>query len=194
MPTNATQISIFSVGRTPVPGRQLAFSTGGMRGTLCEGRSSITRCAIPPASACVHRLPGKRTISAASLCVAQSLGSSDSSAASFQGSRFSRASADRTLSGISFLSTPIDAWRKSSSSGLKMEVEAAGVTMTTNGADVWRGAGGRSPCFVRQAAKLVSATAPAVQKAAQTPARRPGHSSWGNSTPPAVADLVQPAT
>jgi len=73
-------------------------------------------------------------ISAANLCVAESLGSSDSSVASFQGSRPSRASAERTLSGISFLSMPIGAWRKSSSSGLNNKVEEAGVTMATNGA------------------------------------------------------------
>jgi hypothetical protein len=73
-------------------------------------------------------------ISAANLSVAESLGSSDNSVASFQGSGPSRASAERTLSGISFISMPIGAWRKSSSSGLKKKVEEAGVTMATNGA------------------------------------------------------------
>ena len=117
----------------------LAFSINGTEGRAREGSSAIKRCAIPPASACVHRPPGNRTISAASLCAAQSLGSSDSSTASFQGSRSSRASADRTLSGISFLSMPIDPWRKSSSSGLKKEIEVAGVTVTTIGAMSIRG-------------------------------------------------------
>jgi hypothetical protein len=139
MPTNAAQISIFAAGETAFPARPLAFSINGTEGRPHEGRSAIKRCAIPPASACVHRPSGNRTISAASLCVAQSLGSSDSSAASFHGSRSSLASADRTLSGISFLSMPIDPWRKSSSSGLKKEIEVAGVTVTTIGAISIRG-------------------------------------------------------
>ena len=134
MPTNAAQISIFAGGETAFPAMPLALSINGTEGRPREGSSAIKRCAIPPASACVHRPPGNRTISAASLCAAESLGSSDSSTASFQGSRSSRASADRTLSGISFLSMPIDPWRKSSSSGLKKEIEVAGITVTTTGA------------------------------------------------------------
>ena len=75
-----------------------------------RGKSSIKRPAIALESACVvHCPPGNRAIKEASLRVAVSFGSSESSAASPQGSTFSRASADRTLSSISFLSVPTGA-------------------------------------------------------------------------------------
>jgi hypothetical protein len=96
------------------------------------GKSSIKRSAFAPKSISAHRPPGNRAINVANLCVAGSFGNADNSAASFQGSRSSRASAERTLSGISFLSAPIGAYRKLLNSGLKKETEAAGVTMSTN--------------------------------------------------------------
>jgi len=110
MPTNAAQISIFATGNPVVIlGMAWTFSVNGTLGRLRVGRSAIKRPAIPLESAGVHRPPGSRTISVANRSVAASLGSSDNSAASFQGWRFNRASAERTLSGISSLSMPIGA-------------------------------------------------------------------------------------
>jgi hypothetical protein len=75
------------------------------------------RSALALGSACAKRPPGSRANNAANLCAAASLDNSVSSAATSQGSTSSRARAERTLTGILFLSAPISAYRKSSNSG-----------------------------------------------------------------------------
>jgi hypothetical protein len=127
--TSAAQISIFVAAESFIARRPWAFSANGVWGLLRRGKSSIRRSEIARESAFVHRSPGNCKINAANLCAAVNLGSSDSSAASFQGSMSSRASAERTLRGISFLSAAMGAYRKSSNSGLKKETELAGVIM-----------------------------------------------------------------
>ena len=132
MTTNAAQNRTFAATGPVIPPTPRAFAANGTRGLKRRGNSSIKRVAIAPTSACVHLPQGNRAINEANLCVAFSFGSSDNSAASSQGSTSNRASAERTLSGISFRSVPIGAWRKSSNSGLKKDTEAAEFTMTTN--------------------------------------------------------------
>ena len=129
---SAAQMSIFVTAPPVIPRRPWPFEANGMLEKPWRGKSSIKRDAIAPGSADAHRSPGNRAINAANLCVAVSFGSSDNLAASCHGSRFSRVSAERTLSGISSLSAPIGAYRKASNSDLKKETETAGVTMTTN--------------------------------------------------------------
>jgi hypothetical protein len=92
-----------------MPVKPRVFSANGTVELLRRGKSSIKRPAIAFMSACSHAPAGSRAIDLANLWVARFFGSSDNSAASFQGSRFSRASADRTLRGVSFLSAPIGA-------------------------------------------------------------------------------------
>jgi hypothetical protein len=106
---NATQNKIFAIVEWAIFGRpRTCWANGALEGLRC-GRSSIRRSAITAQSACAHRPLGNRAIKEVSLCVAVCFGSSDNSAASLQGSTFNRASAERTLSSISFLSTPIGA-------------------------------------------------------------------------------------
>ena len=101
---NAAQSRIFTSGESRRP---RTSSVNGTLDLLQYGKSSIRRSAIARQSACAHRPPGNRAINEANLCVAVFFGSSDSSAASSQGSTYSRASVERTLSGISFPSAPI---------------------------------------------------------------------------------------
>lgn len=129
---NRAQISIFAPMELGIHRGPRVFSDNGILELLQRGKSSIKRSAIALESACAHRPTGNSEINDANLCAAVSLGSSDNSAASSHGSTPSRAKAERTLSAISFLSTPIGAKRKSSNSGLKKETDVAGVTMTTN--------------------------------------------------------------
>jgi hypothetical protein len=103
------QIRIFATVELVMPGKPCAFPANGTAELLRRGKSSIKRPAIAFISASSHAPEGSRAIDVANLCVARFFGSSDNSAASFQGSRFSRANADRTLSGVSSLSTPIGA-------------------------------------------------------------------------------------
>ena len=125
---STAQIAIFV---TVIPRRPWPFEANETFERPWRGKSSIKRSAIAPESGGAHCPPGNCAINAANLCLAVPSGSSDNSAASFHGSRFSRVSAERTLSGISFLSAPIGAYRKSLNSDLKKETEMAGVTMTT---------------------------------------------------------------
>jgi hypothetical protein len=129
---NTAKISIFALMELVIQGGPRVITDNGALESPQRGKSSIKRSAISLESTCAHRPTGNRAINEANLCAAVSLGSSDSSAASSQGSTPSRASAERTLSAISFLSTPIGAKRKLSNSGLKKETDVAGVTMTTN--------------------------------------------------------------
>jgi hypothetical protein len=76
---------------------------------LRSGKSRTRRSAIAPQSASAHGPPGNRAINEANLCAALCFGISDNSAASAQGSMFNRASAERTLSAMLFLSAPIGA-------------------------------------------------------------------------------------
>ena len=106
---SAVQIRIVATVEPVMPQRPCAFPVNATLELLRRGKRSIKRPAIAFESACAHWPVGSRAIDVANLCVATSFGSSDNSAASFQGSSFSRASADRTLSGVSFLSAPIRA-------------------------------------------------------------------------------------
>ena len=132
---SAAQIRIFVTAAPDIPRKPWPLVANDTLERPWRGKSSIKRSAIGPESADAHRPPGNRAINAANLCLAVPFGSSDNSAASFHGSRFSRVSAERTLSGISFLSAPIGAYRKSFNSDLKKETEMAGVTVTTNHID-----------------------------------------------------------
>jgi hypothetical protein len=110
----------------------LAFPPDPVLGLERRGKSSINRSAVAVGSTCEDGLAGKRAINEANLRAAVSFGSSESSAASCQGSTLSLESADKTVRGISSLSAPTGAYRKSSNSGLKKVTEAAAVTGTTN--------------------------------------------------------------
>jgi hypothetical protein len=106
---SAAQISIIATGAPIISRRPRAFSAEGTLELAARGKSSIKRSAIARESAGTHRPAGNRAIKEANLCAAVLVGSSDNSTASCQGSTLSRDSAERTLSGISFLSSPIDA-------------------------------------------------------------------------------------
>jgi hypothetical protein len=79
-------------------------------------------------SRCADGPSGNAAINEAKLCVAVSPGNRANSAASRQGSISNRASAESTLSGVSFLSSPIGANRKSSNSDPRAENEAERVS------------------------------------------------------------------
>ena len=81
-----------------------------------RGKSATRRAAIVPESKSVDGLPGTDVINQASLSVAIFPDASVNLAASCQGSRSDRASVDRTVSGIPFLSSPTGANRKASNS------------------------------------------------------------------------------
>src|SRR5208282_482768 len=85
------------------------------------GRSAIKRAAIVPGSGCADGPSGSDAINEANLSVAVSPGNRAKLAASCQGSTSSRASAERTLSRIPFLFSPIGANRKSSNSDPRPE-------------------------------------------------------------------------
>jgi hypothetical protein len=82
----------------------------------CRGNNEINRAAIVSESSRADATAGKAAISEASLRVAESPGNRANPAASSHGSMSSRASADRTLNNIPFLSSPIGANRKGSNS------------------------------------------------------------------------------
>jgi hypothetical protein len=105
----AAQISNFAAVDPVIARRPWLVSVNGTAALPRRGKSSIRLSAIALESASVHRPPGNCAINEANLCVAISFGRSDSSAASFQGSTFDRASAERTLSGISPACAPIGA-------------------------------------------------------------------------------------
>ena len=98
---------------------------------LLRGRSPIRRCAIPFASAFAHAPPGIWVINTANRCAAVSFGSAESFAASTQGSRLSRDSAESTVKWMSCSLPATGAYKKLSNSGLKNEIEAAVLMMTT---------------------------------------------------------------
>jgi hypothetical protein len=108
-----------------------------------RGKSTIKRAAIVSGSRCADGWPGSTAINEANLLVAVSPGNSASLAASCQGSTSSRASAERTLSSIPFLSSPIGANRKSSNSDPRSETEAEPVISTTEFRRLYRE---RRPC------------------------------------------------
>ena len=97
----------------------------------CRGKSAIKRAAIVPFSRCADGLSGSAAIDAANLWVAVSRGSPASSAASCQGSISNRASAESMLSGVSFLSLPIGANKKSSNCVPRTEAKAERVISFT---------------------------------------------------------------
>lgn len=88
----------------------------GSKAPLPRGKSAINRAATVAVSGCADGLSGSAAINEAILAVAVSLGMRARLAASNQGSTSNRASAERTLSNIPFLSSPIGANRKSSNS------------------------------------------------------------------------------
>ena len=107
---NTAQSSTFAIVEPVISRRpRRGFAANGTSELPGLGKSSIKRSAIALASTSVHRAPGNRAINDANLCAAAPFGSSDSSAASIQGSTSSRARAERTLSGISPPSAPIGA-------------------------------------------------------------------------------------
>ena len=81
------------------------------RGSRCEQRVEIV-----PGSARVDGASGSASIKHVNICLAACIGIRASSDASRQGSRSSRANAERTLSSIPFFSSPIGANRKASNS------------------------------------------------------------------------------
>jgi hypothetical protein len=97
-----------------------------------RGKSAIKRAAIAPGSRCADGPSGSAAINEANLCVAVSLGNRANLSASCQGSISNRASAETTLSGMSFRSSPIGANRKSSNSGPRSEPKAERVISTTD--------------------------------------------------------------
>ena len=107
--TNAAQSKIIVNVEPAIAGKRWAFSDTRPFELLRRGKSLIKRPAIASESVCPQPPPGNRAINEANLCVAGSVGNSDNSAASSQGSMFSRESAERTLSGISLLSAPMAA-------------------------------------------------------------------------------------
>src|ERR1700691_1751080 len=88
-----------------------------------RGKSAIKRLAIVPRSGCVDGPPGNSAINKTNLRIAASRGNRANSLASCQGSTSDRASAERTLSSIPFLSSPIGANRKLSNSDPRGEIE-----------------------------------------------------------------------
>ncbi len=103
-----------------------------VRGRMSEsaprGKSAIKRAAIVRWSRRVACSSGSDAINAVSFRVAVALGRLARQAASSQGSIFCRASAERTLSGISpSLSSPIGANRNASKSDRRDDVEAGSV-------------------------------------------------------------------
>jgi len=81
-----------------------------------RGSSAIKRVEIVSGSGRVGGPSGSASIKDVNLCLAVCFGIRASSAASRQGSRSSRASAERTLSSIPFFSSPIGANRNASNS------------------------------------------------------------------------------
>ena len=81
-----------------------------------RGSSANRRVEIVSGSARVDGASGSASIKDVNLCLAACFGIRASSDASRQGSRSSRASAERTLSSIPFFSSPIGANRKASNS------------------------------------------------------------------------------
>jgi hypothetical protein len=88
-----------------------------------RGKSAIRRAAIVPESKSIDGLPGTDAINAAILSVAIFPGASVNLAASCQGSKSDRASVDRTVSGIPFLSSPTVANKKGSNSDARLSTE-----------------------------------------------------------------------
>jgi len=100
--------------------------------TSPRGKSAVRRAAISPGSRCADETSsGSDAINEANLLVDAFSGNRANSAASCQASISNRASAERTLSGKSFLSSPIAANRKSSNSDPRTEPEAELVISTT---------------------------------------------------------------
>ena len=79
---------------------------------LWRGKSAIKRAAIIPFSRCDGSPSARVAMDEANLRVALSRGNSANSAASCHGSRFNRANAESTLSGVSFRSSQTRANRK----------------------------------------------------------------------------------
>ena len=98
---------------------------------LARGRSATKRTTIASGSRCAAVLSGSADINEVILSVAASFGMRAKLAASSQGSKSSRASAEMTLSNIPFLSSPIGANRKSSNSDRGREAEAERVIAVT---------------------------------------------------------------
>jgi hypothetical protein len=98
---------------------------------LGRGKSAIKRAAIASGSRCADILSGSAEINEAILSVAFSFGIRARLAASSQGSRSNRASAEMTLSSIPFFSSPIGANKKSSKSDRWREAEAERIIAVT---------------------------------------------------------------
>jgi hypothetical protein len=110
--------------------KRLANVPGSGSAVARRGRSATKPAAIAPGFSGVDDLPGTAMINEASLAVAMFPGAPANLAASRQGSRSDRASADRTLSGIPFVSSPTDAYRKLSNSDVRLEFEEDAIVPT----------------------------------------------------------------
>jgi hypothetical protein len=123
---------------TNMTSRVLVASLRATRGSRCgsleataRGSSATKRAAIAWRSRCAAVLSGSAAISEVILSVAASFGMRAKLAASSQGSRSCRASAEMTLSDIPLLSSPIGANRKSLNSDREREVKAERVIAVT---------------------------------------------------------------
>jgi hypothetical protein len=96
-----------------------------------RGKRAIKRAAIVPRSRCADGSPGSAAIKEANLWVAVFPANRANLAASCQGSTSIRASAERTLSGVPFFSSPIGAKRKASNSDLGRKIDAERVISAT---------------------------------------------------------------
>jgi hypothetical protein len=124
--------------------RVLVAALRASKGSRCRaleapgrGKSAIKRAAIASGSRCADVLSGSAEINEVILLVAVSFGIRARLAASSQGSRSSRASAEMTLSNIPFLSSPIGANKKSSNSDRWREAEAERVIAVTEFSRLW---------------------------------------------------------
>ena len=119
-PRNAVILSAAAIART----------SGTFVRAEC-GSSAIKRAASVRISRCTDSPSDNAAIDATNLWVAVSDGNRASSAASCQGSRPNRASAESTLSGMSFLSSPIGANKKSLNSDPRPESGAGRAILVT---------------------------------------------------------------
>ena len=107
--TNAEQSNSLTLGAPMIALHSLDFAASTAEATRRIGNNSIRRAKFAGEPPAIQEPSGNCETSAANLNRAGSLGRPASSAASTQGSTSSRASAERTLSGISFLPMPKDA-------------------------------------------------------------------------------------
>ena len=117
------------MGHFPIPSNALS---GAVLELARRGRRATKPAAIVSGSRCIDGSLGSNAINEANLAAAVTPGSLANLAASCQGSTSSRASAERTLSRIPFISSPSGANRKSSNSGPSRGAQTERDIPTTN--------------------------------------------------------------